>query len=53
MNCTKLHKLYLSQNKIVDISVLERVNFPELAKLDLSNNQIKDISVFGKKNLKD
>ena len=49
MNCTKLHKLYLSASKISDISVLERVNFPELVKLDLSNNNIKDISVFERK----
>ena len=49
MNCNKLKKLYLSASKISDISVLERVNFPELEKLDLSNNHIKDISVFERK----
>ena len=49
MNCEKIHKLYLSKAEISDISVLERVNFPELVKLDLSNNDIRDISVFERK----
>ena len=44
----KLEKLYLSENKIVDINILENVNFKELNELDLSGNTISDIKVLEK-----
>ena len=47
-NFKQLNKLYLSKNKISDISVLEKVNFKKLKELDLSDNKISDISVLEK-----
>ena len=48
----ELNKLYLSDNKISDISILEKVNFKELKELNLSYNKISDISVLEKVNFK-
>ena len=43
-----MDKLGLNQNKIEDISVLEKVDFKELRELYLEWNKISDISVFEK-----
>ena len=40
-----MQKLELGGNKIVDISVLEKVKFPKLKKLFLYLNNINDINI--------
>jgi len=37
--------IYLSNNKISNINILEKVNFKDLKKLDLGCNKISDIKV--------
>ena len=41
-------KLFLNNNKIIDINIFENVNFKELKKLSLYNNNISDIKVLEK-----
>ena len=48
MNFPKLEILYLNNNNITEINILEKVNFKELQTLDLSYNNISDINVFQK-----
>ena len=47
----KLYILYLNNNLIKNISVLEKVKFIQLQKLSLHYNKISDLSVFDKTKL--
>ena len=46
-------RLNLSNNKITDISIFEKVNFKKLKELDLNDNDISDISILEKVNFKE
>ena len=48
IKCNQILELYLNNNLIKDISVLERVKFTQLQKLSLHFNKIIDLSVFEK-----
>ena len=45
-----MKELYLDDNKISDINVLDKVNFEELKTLKLYGNEISDIDVFENSN---
>ena len=49
----ELKELYLYNNKISDIKVLEKVKFDKLEILGLSENQISDINILEKVNFKE
>ena len=49
----ELNGLYLSNNEISDINILEKINFKELNILDLGYNQISDINILEKVNFKE
>ena len=47
-----IKELYLESNFIIDIKVLENVEFAKLEILDLSHNKIQDIDILEKQILK-
>ena len=46
MNLIELKELYLYENKIIDINVLDNIKFIGLEKLNLRSNKIANIHVF-------
>ena len=49
----ELKKLYLSNNSISDINILEKVNLKELKDLNLNDNKISDIKILKKVDFKE